>query len=67
LKGTLNFQSLAKLIKKLETTVIEFFKLGIRSYHHGFDIRQPIEVHTAAHWQRGFTIYSARIRSSIIG
>jgi hypothetical protein len=31
--------------------VIEFFKLGIQSYHHGFDIRQPFEVHTEAHWQ----------------
>jgi hypothetical protein len=40
-KPTLNFQSIAKVIKKPVTTVIELVKLGIRAYHYGFDIGPP--------------------------
>jgi hypothetical protein len=40
-KPTLNFQSIAKVIKKPVTTVIEFVKLGIRAYHYGFYIGPP--------------------------
>jgi hypothetical protein len=41
LKPTLNFQSIAKGIKKPVITVIEIFKLDIRAYHYGFDIGPP--------------------------
>jgi hypothetical protein len=40
-KPMLNYQSIAKAIKKPLTTVIELVKLGIRAYNYGFDITPP--------------------------
>ena len=40
-KPILNFQSIAKVIKKPVTTVIELVKLGIRTYNHGFKVDPP--------------------------
>jgi hypothetical protein len=34
----LNYQSIAKLIKKPVTTVIELFKFGIHAYNYSFEI-----------------------------
>ena len=41
IKPILNYQSIAKAIKKPLTTVIELVKLGIRAYNYGFDIAPP--------------------------
>ena len=40
-KPILNYQSIAKLIKKPVTTVIELVKFGIRAYNYSFQIGQP--------------------------
>ena len=40
-KPILNYQSIAKLIKKPVTTVIELVKFGIRAYNYSFEICVP--------------------------
>ena len=40
-KSILNYQSIAKLIKKPVTTVIEIVKFGIRAYNYSFEIGPP--------------------------
>ena len=40
-KPILNFQSIAKVIKKPVTSVIELVKLGSLAYNHGFKIDPP--------------------------
>jgi len=40
-KPMLNYQSIAKAIKKPLTTVIELVNLGIRAYNYGFDFAPP--------------------------
>jgi hypothetical protein len=40
-KPILNYQSIAKLIKKPVTTVIELVKFGIRAYNYSFEIGPP--------------------------
>ena len=40
-KPILNYQSIAKLIKKPVTTVIELVKFGIRAYNYSFEIDPP--------------------------
>jgi hypothetical protein len=37
----LNYQSIAKLIKKPVTTVIELVKFGIKAYNYSFEIGPP--------------------------
>jgi hypothetical protein len=41
LKPILNYQSIAKLIKKPVTTVIEIVKFAIRAYNYSFEIGPP--------------------------
>jgi hypothetical protein len=40
-KPILNYQSIAKLIKKPVTTVIEIVKFAIRAYNYSFEIGPP--------------------------
>jgi hypothetical protein len=40
-KPILNYQSIAKLIKKPVTTVIELVKFGIKAYNYSFEIGPP--------------------------
>ena len=40
-KPILNYQSIAKLIKKPVTTVIEIVKYAIRAYNYSFEIGPP--------------------------
>jgi hypothetical protein len=40
-KPILNYQSIAKLIKKPVTTVIELVKFAIRAYNYSFEIGPP--------------------------
>jgi hypothetical protein len=40
-KPILNYQSIAKLIKKPVTRVIELVKFGIRTYNYSFEIGPP--------------------------